>query len=77
MLFLDEPLSGVDPRMADGIISVLIGRQRRTPRTFITVSHDVTMWSPLACRTLLIEDCRLVEAGHTQLSVETGAPGNE
>ena len=60
MLFLDEPLSGIDPQTASGIRAVLADGQRRKPRTVITVSHDVNLWTPLHSRITVLSDGKLV-----------------
>ena len=69
MLFLDEPLSGIDPQTAAGIRSVLISEQRGKPRTIITISHEIDMWAPLNYRILQMEDGMLVAPGDANLSM--------
>jgi ABC-type transporter Mla maintaining outer membrane lipid asymmetry ATPase subunit MlaF len=59
ILFLDEPLCGLDPQTAAGIRSVLVDEQRRKRRTVIAVGHDPGVWSPLAVREMILEDGRL------------------
>jgi ABC-type transporter Mla maintaining outer membrane lipid asymmetry ATPase subunit MlaF len=62
MLFLDEPLSGIDPQTASGIRAVLADGQQRKPRTVVTVSHDINLWAPLSCRVMMLSDGKLLAA---------------
>ncbi|MBN1309124.1 MAG: ATP-binding cassette domain-containing protein, partial [Chitinispirillaceae bacterium] len=72
MLFLDEPVSGVDPQTASGIKAVLRARQRRCGRTVVTISHDPQVWAPLPCRVAALEGGKLVgpEEEHAFRAVE-------
>lgn len=61
MLFLDEPISGQDPRTAAGIRGVLMNQERLRRRTIVTVSHDPDLWAPLEYRIVTLEDGKLVQ----------------
>ena len=70
MLFLDEPLSGIDPQTASGIRAVLADGQQRKPRTVITVSHDINLWAPLPCRVMTLSDGKLLVAHESPLILQ-------
>jgi ABC-type transporter Mla maintaining outer membrane lipid asymmetry ATPase subunit MlaF len=60
LLFLDEPLSGLDPQTAAGIKAVLAEQQRIKRRTIITAGHDMEMWAGGPSRILFLEGGNLV-----------------
>ncbi|MBN1576744.1 MAG: ATP-binding cassette domain-containing protein [Chitinispirillaceae bacterium] len=61
MLFLDEPVSGLDPQTASGIRAVLHARQRRRERTIVTICHDLYLWASRPHRVAVLEGGKLVE----------------
>jgi ABC-type transporter Mla maintaining outer membrane lipid asymmetry ATPase subunit MlaF len=60
ILFLDEPLSGLDPQTAAGIKSVLAEQQREKRRTIVTAGHEMELWTDGPGRTLFLEGGKLV-----------------
>lgn len=60
ILFLDEPLSGLDPQTAAGIKSVLSEQQRAKRRTIVTAGHEMELWADGPSRTLFLEGGKLV-----------------
>ena len=61
ILLLDEPLSGVDPVTAQGILNVLHEHQRRKEMAVIMVTHNLQVWDHLQPCKLVLESGRLVE----------------
>lgn len=62
LLLLDEPVSGQDPRTAEGIRRVLVRHQQQRARTIVMISHDPDLWVPFAVRTLQLENGKLMPA---------------
>ena len=61
MLLLDEPLSGVDPFTAQGIMNVLYENQLRRSMGIIMVSHNLSIWEGLDPVKLMLDSGRLTE----------------
>lgn len=59
MLMLDEPLSGLDPQAAQGIVNVLYEHRNRKKMTIVMVSHDLNVCSQYSVRILGINSGKL------------------
>ncbi len=68
-LFLDEPVSGLDPATAEGIKSVLSDWQRRRKKTVLAVSHDPHLFGDLPSRSVRLEDGKLTDGVRTRGAV--------
>ncbi len=62
MLFLDEPVSGIDPQTVSGITAILHAQQQRRRRTVIMISHDWHLWAPQPYRVVVLEGGKLAAA---------------
>ncbi len=59
-LLLDEPLSSLDPALADRLVEVILRLQERLGPTLVHVTHDREEAHALATRTVLLERGRVV-----------------
>ena len=57
-LLLDEPLSGVDPFTAQGIMNVLYENQRRGKMGILMVSHNLSVWEGFGPVKLMLDSGR-------------------
>ncbi|MBI2878082.1 MAG: ATP-binding cassette domain-containing protein [Candidatus Tectomicrobia bacterium] len=63
VLLLDEPTNGLDPRSQADFIE-LIQRLRRSGKTILTVTHDLSIIEDLSDRTIVLgEDHRILKEG--------------
>jgi ABC-type branched-subunit amino acid transport system ATPase component len=62
ILFLDEPVSGIDPQMAKKILSLLV-RLRDEGRTIIFIEHDLAAVRETAERVIAMDEGRVVAEG--------------
>jgi ABC-type transporter Mla maintaining outer membrane lipid asymmetry ATPase subunit MlaF len=61
MLFLDEPLSGIDPVTSGDLLTILHEYQRRRQATIIMACHDQGVWDHLPVRKLILDNGRFLE----------------
>lgn len=61
LLVLDEPLAGLDPAGAEGIVSLLRGLQNRAQFGMLLITHDLEGVPAIADRVLVMENGHIVE----------------
>lgn len=59
IVFLDEPLSGCDPRTLGGIVNVLCEYKRKKNLTMIIISQDLTLFREFKPKKYIIESGKL------------------
>jgi phospholipid/cholesterol/gamma-HCH transport system ATP-binding protein len=59
MLLLDEPVSGLDPVTAGGILNAVERRWKTTGLAVVMISHDLSMWPHIAANRLSLESGKL------------------
>lgn len=62
LIFMDEPLSGIDQRIAERMIT-MIRDLKRANRTILVVTHDPVLTSQVADYLLVMDAGRMLEAG--------------
>jgi ABC-type transporter Mla maintaining outer membrane lipid asymmetry ATPase subunit MlaF len=55
MLLLDDPVGGVDPGTAQGLLNIIEDRWKRTGMGIIMISHDQDLWLHLPAQRLVLE----------------------
>ena len=63
LLIADEPTTGLDVVVADGIISVLADLHQRLGLSMVVISHDMATVLRLADRIVVLHNGRVIEAG--------------
>ncbi len=63
LLIADEPTTGLDVVVADGIISVLADLRQRLGLSMVVISHDMATVLRLADRIVVLHNGRVIEAG--------------
>lgn len=61
VLLLDEPLSGVDPSTAQGMMNVLYEKNRSRPMCVIMVSHNTNVWDGFSPVKRVLESGRFTD----------------
>ncbi|MCE1230101.1 MAG: ABC transporter ATP-binding protein, partial [Firmicutes bacterium] len=69
LLFLDEPFEGLDPAFSKALQGLLRALCQRG-RTIFFTSHSLALVEPIATRTLLLHEGRLIERDPASMSVE-------
>ena len=66
LIILDEPCAGMDPGARENFLTTLrkVGAQKKNP-SLIYVTHHVEEILPLFCKTLVLQDGRVLYAGAT------------
>jgi ABC-type methionine transport system ATPase subunit len=59
MLFLDEPVSGLDPVTAQGILNVIEAHWKTEGFAIIMISHDLSLWPHIKALRLSLENGKL------------------
>jgi ABC-type glutathione transport system ATPase component/ABC-type dipeptide/oligopeptide/nickel transport system permease subunit len=67
LLIVDEPTTGLDPRVQSEILQLLKDLQRRTNLAILLVSHDLPMVSRVADSLAVMRKGRIVERGPVRL----------
>jgi len=65
MLFLDEPVSGIDSRNAQGILNVIFNYHKKCRPTLVITSHTADVW-PEKCQKFTMESGK-VQEGNTDM----------
>ncbi|MBN2036341.1 MAG: ATP-binding cassette domain-containing protein [Chitinispirillaceae bacterium] len=55
MLLLDDPIGGVDPGTAQGLLNIIEDRWKRTSMGIIMICHDQDIWTGLPVQRLVLE----------------------
>lgn len=72
LLFLDEPVSGLDPVSADALDNLILHLKKSLGLTVVMVTHDMTSLWRVADRVVLLGDARVLAAGTmAQLAAST------
>ncbi len=66
IILYDEPTTGIDPIMADGINDLIISTQRHMQTTSIVVTHDVRSAFKVADRVAMLGEGVIMEVGTPQ-----------
>lgn len=65
LIALDEPVSGVDPRLQQELIALLERVQKEQQVAYLLISHDPRLISRMAHRTAVLHAGHLLEVGQT------------
>jgi phospholipid/cholesterol/gamma-HCH transport system ATP-binding protein len=63
ILFLDEPVGGIDQVTANGILNVIEKHWKEHGMAIVMVSHELSVWPHLAARRLTLDNGTLFPAG--------------
>jgi phospholipid/cholesterol/gamma-HCH transport system ATP-binding protein len=63
LLFLDEPISGLDPIASEGFVNLLAALRRELGLTVVMVTHDLDMLRDLCDRVAVLAERKLVAVG--------------
>jgi phospholipid/cholesterol/gamma-HCH transport system ATP-binding protein len=66
LLFLDEPVSGLDPKSAQAFDELLLFLRDQLGLTIVMVSHDVQSLERVTDRVIFLGEGRVINAGHLQ-----------
>ncbi len=62
VLFLDEPLSGVDPVTAQGILNVLHSHWKKEGMSIILISHNLNVWPSKVKHKIVLDSGKICSA---------------
>ena len=63
IVLFDEPTTGLDPIMREGIDKLIINTQRHTKATFVVISHDIRSTFTIAHKVAMLYKGQIVEIG--------------
>ena len=63
IVLFDEPTTGLDPIMCEGIDNLIINTQRHTKATFVVISHDIRSTFKIAHKVAMLYKGKIVEIG--------------
>lgn len=63
IVLFDEPTTGLDPIMCEGIDNLVINTQRHTKATFVVISHDIRSTFKIAHKVAMLYEGKIIEIG--------------
>ena len=63
IVLFDEPTTGLDPIMCEGIDNLIINTQRHTKATFVVISHDIRSTFKIAHKVAMLYEGKIIETG--------------
>ena len=63
IVLFDEPTTGLDPIMREGIDKLIINTQHHTKATFVVISHDIRSTFTIAHKVAMLYKGKIVEIG--------------
>ncbi|MCK4468520.1 MAG: hypothetical protein KAU60_09225, partial [Desulfobacterales bacterium] len=63
IVLFDEPTTGLDPIMCEGIDNLIINTQRHTKATFVVISHDIRSTFKIAHKVAMLYKGKIIKIG--------------
>ncbi|NQT10511.1 MAG: ABC transporter ATP-binding protein [Desulfobacteraceae bacterium] len=63
IVLFDEPTTGLDPIMCEGIDNLVINTQRHTKATFVVISHDIRSTFKIAHKVAMLYEGKIIKIG--------------
>ncbi|MBC8200225.1 MAG: ABC transporter ATP-binding protein [Desulfobacterales bacterium] len=63
IVLFDEPTTGLDPIMCEGIDNLVINTQRHTKATFVVISHDIRSTFKIAHKVAMLYKGKIIKIG--------------
>ena len=63
IVLFDEPTTGLDPIMCEGIDNLIINTQRHTKATFVVISHDIGSTFKIAHKVAMLYKGKIIKIG--------------
>ena len=63
IVLFDEPTTGLDPIMCEGIDNLIINTQRHTKATFVVISHDIGSTFKIAHKVAMLYEGKIIKTG--------------